>query len=188
MFKTDQKAIARFAAKSPKNTARVIEFVLVSIRRNFAQVEHHMTGEMPINGLMGTTSRGIQYAKDNALELHALINDPHMTLRDKLLGVCAVPGLGIPKAGFVLQLCLGQAGCLDTHNLREFSLKASAFSLTKSVAGNQRKAQVYLDCIEKLGGSEFLWDFWCRFIADRHKGLWKSAQAVSKSHVRAIVK
>ena len=186
MFKNDQKQIEEFASKSPENTARVIEFVLISIRRNFANVEDIMTKRCEV-GLMGITSKGIDYAYDNAIALHALINDPNMTVRDKLLGVCQVPGLGVPKAGFVLQLCLGKAGCLDTHNLRNFNLQASDFKLTNNLAKNIVIAQTYLDVCEKLGGCEVLWDQWCDFIAERWAYKWPSSEDVSNAHVRGIV-
>lgn len=187
MFKTDQPQIQAFAKKSPKNTARVIKFVLVSIRRNFAQVEDIMTGKCEPN-MMSLTKEGIAYAEEHALELHSIIHDSRMPLHDKLLAVTRVPGLGLPKAGFVLQLCCGEVGCLDTHNLRNFGLDAKDFKLTKNMAKNIERAKVYVDCCRKEGGCEYLWDQWCEFIAERWASKWNDAKDVSHAHVRGIVR
>lgn len=186
MFASHQKEIAAFAKQSPANTARVIEFVLVSIRRRFDLVKPMMKGECEVNTL-DITKRGIQYARDNAIDLHAALFGEGMSNRDKMLALLAVPGLGIPKAGFVMQLCCGVVGCMDTHNLRRFNLDAKDFKSQGSVAAITKRIDAYMRVCEKAGGCEYLWDSWCELIAEKYPALFTDAEHVSRDHVDGIV-
>ena len=160
MYDTHQKQIADYAKTGPDATARIIKFVLISIRRRFDCVAPIMRDEVQI-GLMDTTKEGIAYAEEHKIRLHAAIHDKYTSLLDKLLVVREVPGLGLPKAGFVLQLATDNPiiACQDSHNLKRFELKASVFSTSgQSAAVIRRKAQTYIELCEKLGGSRELWD------------------------------
>ena len=186
MFKTHQSEIQEWAKQSPDNTAKVVKFVLVTIQRSFHCVEDICKDKKSIKGFTASTEKGFTYADENAIEIHALVHGPG-TDRDKLLGLTAIHGIGIPKAGFILQLCTGRGACLDTHNLRKFSLEAKHFKLGKTQAGREKVAQTYLDICQKLGGSEYLWDQWVHFIAvDRWPQFWSSAEDCSHAHVRCL--
>jgi len=186
MFKTHQSEIQEWSKESPKNTAKVVKFVLVSIQRNFACVEDICKNKKSISGFTTSTEKGFEYADNHAIEIHALVHGAGSD-RDKLLGLTAIHGLGIPKAGFVLQLCTGKGACLDTHNLKKFALEAKHFKLPKSQERRNVIAQTYLDICDKLGGSEYLWNQWCTFIAEvRWPTLWESAEDCSHAHVRCL--
>ena len=186
MFKTDQKAIETFAKQDANNVAEVCRFVLLTIQRNFAFVKPIMRGECEIN-TTEITKKGIAWAKDNAEFLYNACYGEGLTDAERLLLITTCPGLGLPKAGFVLQLCTGKTGCLDSHNIKRFGLKASAFSISgASQATRLKKAQKYVETCQRHGGSESLWDSWCDYVAKRHPKLWNDGEQVSKAHCQSF--
>jgi len=54
----------------------------------------------------------------------------HKGLEDEeavLRGIVELPGFGVVKAGFWVQLACGSVGCLDRHNLRRAGLRENTF-------------------------------------------------------------
>ena len=121
--------------------------------------------------------------------LHNILYSSHLSIAEKLLSMTAIPGIGIVKAGFILQLCIGEVGCLDVHNLKMFGFSESSFKFAKTVKQNTAlaKCNLYIETCEKLGGPEFLWNNWCSFIADKYPKHFSSAEEVSQLHVDLIV-
>ena len=110
-----------------------------------------------------------------------------MALAEKLLVVASINGIGIVKAGFVLQLCLGKVGCLDVHNLRRFGLSPTAFKMGKVKYDTALgKAKLYIKICEDLGGCEYLWDSWCNLLAEKYPNKYKDGQHVSRLHQEYI--
>ena len=187
MFNTHQKDIGKFARKSPENTAQVILVDLLSIQQQWDQVGRQVL-DVKANGLkskylFGSKRGGWEYILANKKELHKAIFSRTMSLAEKLLAVASIPGIGIVKAGFVLQLCIGKVGCLDVHNLKRFGLKASAFKLGKVKYDTALgKAKLYIKLCEDLGGSKYLWDSWCDLLAEKYPTKYKNGQHVSRLH------
>ena len=106
-----------------------------------------------------------------------------------LAAVARVPGFGLAKGGFVLQLTRGVAGCIDTHNLARFGFGEKTFAVdAKRVtdATLRRHAARYLDAVENLGGCESLWNSWCAYVADRQPDRYHDADHVSAYHLLAL--
>ena len=187
MFSTHQKDIGKFARKSPDNTARVILVDMLSIQQQWDQVGRQVL-DVKANGikskyLFGSKRKGWAYILANKKQLHQAIFSKTMPLAEKLLAVASIPGIGIVKAGFVLQLCIGKVGCLDVHNLKRFGLKASAFKLGKVKYDTALgKAKLYIKLCEELGGCKYLWDSWCELLAEKYPTKYKNAQHVSRLH------
>ena len=187
MFNTHQKDIGKFARKSPENTAQVILVDLLSIQQQWDQVGRQVL-DVKANGLkskylFGSKRGGWEYILANKKELHKAIFSRTMPLAEKLLAVASIPGIGIVKAGFVLQLCIGKVGCLDVHNLKRFGLKASAFKLGKVKYDTALgKAKLYIKLCEDLGGSKYLWDSWCDLLSEKYPTKYKNGQHVSRLH------
>lgn len=187
MFKKDQAIIQDFASESAENVAIVAKFVQLTIRRQFYMVKGIMTGETD-TGLMSRTYKGIEWSRDNSDRLYAACYSPGLTHSERLLLISACPGLGLPKSGFLLQLCTGKTGCLDSHNIKCFGLHAKDFSLSGLCPSTAaERAELYVRTCERLGGSEFLWDFWCGHVAELYPDFFADAEAVSKEHVNAII-
>ena len=100
----------------------------------------------------------------------------------------AVPGLGLVKAGFAVQLLIGEAGCMDMHNLARFGIEEREFVIparrdpVEQLAVIDEAIEHYLYTCEAYGGSEKLWDGWCRFVAETYR-TYRDADDVSQRHV-----
>ena len=194
MYKRDQYEIQRVCESDPKCTREAMSFVSRSIRNHFSRLSK-ITDEERSLGIQAPSLKqkikrdAFEYIHANYKQLHKDIFDPDLSLAEKILSVSSIPGIGIVKAGFVLQLCIGKVGCLDTHNLRMFGFGDSAFKFSKTTTRNTAlaKARLYIETCEKLGGSEFLWDNWCEFIASKYPKHFTSADQVSQMHVDLIV-
>ena len=194
MFKTHQPKIARFMRKNPDAFSRGLSCVSNTIQTQFFTVGKRMT-DIDINGvnavcLNGTKRRTHKEIMAMKGYLYEKVYSKEISLAEKLLEVSGLYGIGTVKAGFVLQLALGKVGCLDVHNLARFGLSASVFKVNDKMteATALRKANFYIKTCEDLGGSEYLWDSWCRYLADLYPKIYKDANHVSKLHVDYIVK
>ena len=101
-----------------------------------------------------------------------------------------VPGLGLPKAGFMTQLVMGKGGCMDVHNIRKYLPEVDSSKGTpsrwqtsgQSEETKKRKAVDYLGFCKLAGGAKGLWDQWCDFIAEQYPDAFESGDHVSKLH------
>tara|TARA_Y100000114_G_scaffold85259_1_gene78789 strand:- start:1863 stop:2447 length:585 start_codon:yes stop_codon:yes gene_type:complete len=194
MYKRDQYEIQKLCESDPKYTREAILFVSRSIRNHFWRL-NKITDEEKSLGIQAPSLKqkikrdAFEYIHSNYKQLHKDIFNPNLSLAEKILSVSSIPGIGIVKAGFVLQLCIGKVGCLDVHNLKMFGFSESAFKFSKTTTKNTAlaKSRLYIETCEKLGGSEFLWDNWCEFIAAKYPKHFTSADQVSQMHVNLIV-
>ena len=107
-------------------------------------------------------------AMDDPIALHSLL----MTFQ----------GLGIPKAGFAVQLLIGRMGCIDSINQAMVYggdiPPALETSIKKGEPGEVREkmreaSKAYGDMLrefqdflgEKGNESQYLWDLWCKMVA-----------------------
>jgi hypothetical protein len=86
------------------------------------------------------------------------------------------------KAGFILQMCGHEIGCIDSHNVREYDI-SEAFLRRKNTQANCEK---YIQMCEDIGGSEYMWDEWCKTVAERQPTKWGCPDMVSAMHLHAI--
>ena len=166
-------------------------FVVATIQQQFhtvgAIVKDAEEYGLESKHLWGHKAKSMEYVIENKQMLYDAIFDPNMDLEDKLLSVAEVPGIGLVKAGFVLQLCIGEVGCLDVHNLRRFGLDAQTFKMGKvKYLTARKKATLYLETCIDCGRSETLWNEWCQLIADKYPKRWFGADHVSATHAEII--
>jgi len=194
MYKTHNKRINKYALKSPENMANVMLMVSQSIQQVWAGVGKQLQ-DIEANGLdsvflKNQTKRKLYIeVNERKRELWLALHDyrkGRIDLPDLLCLFQSIHGLGFVKAGFVLQLCTGEVGCLDIHNLRMYGVKATDFlvSATATYATKRRKAELYIATCEKLGGSASLWDVWCAALSDNERcgHLYTSKHHVSRLH------
>lgn len=195
MFSTHQKAIADFALGSNVGLERTFRLVFLSIRQPFHAM-HKQMQDVDANGLQspylfGWKRDGLAFVRANASQLRETLKAVPSGYGDAqaLLQVATVPGLGLVKAGFVLQLACGASGCIDSHNLQRFGLNANAFRFGASASDalKRKKALAYLDACRNAGGCASLWDGWCNHVAAYHPKHWTDGFAVSKMHETAIL-
>lgn len=114
--------------------------------------------------------------------------------RDKQMMLCLtdVPGLGVVKAGFVMQMMFGRVGCIDVHNLRRF-YKVSQKDVTfiKTATDNTKRVKIdnYVNICRGNRSTQKLWDSWCEQLTDKkcNKSRFSSGDEVSAFHVQALV-
>lgn len=204
MFANHQPMIARYALQSPENLRRVINFVICTIQQPLKRVPEQMAdldklGERS-RFLYASKRDAFIYARDHAAALYAeaielsAIADPIEAERQLLIHFAAIPGIGLVKAGFIIQLVFGLGGCLDTHNIGRFGLtagdlKSDRFKRPKTWAAKYRRLDIYQDILRALGGAETLWDSWCEFVAakeGKYSQNFRDAFEVSEYHCIGI--
>ena len=194
MYKRDQKVISMLSKNEPTFTREVMVFALTSIRNHTYKLPVYMN-EIKKRGskakLFNNASRkkGWLYIRQNYKTLHTTIHDTNLTVEEKLAVLTDIPNIGIVKAGFILQMCIGEVGCIDCHNANLYGVDLQKFKLstTARLATKLRKAKEYTELCEKAGGSEKLWNNWCAFIAEQYPTKFNSKDDVSRLHVDTIV-
>ncbi len=195
MFTKHQTRIGKFMLRNPENTKKGILVVASTI-----QVQTNLVMDT-LTDYLDKASQGkyawkmkqdtYDYVEANKTDIHKLLKD---TAKGKIeLHICLaeltkIDGLGIVKAGFVMQMALGKVGCLDTHNLARFGIDGKQFKFSKSASDKlrQQKASNYIDTCDKIGGCEYLWNTWCEFIADKYPQQFKSGMEVSALHCKWV--
>lgn len=197
MFKRDQQLIESWAGLSDRNTLDVGAFVLLTIKSQFSGVGNALAKVRSGDAgpLWGWKHLGYEYLHEHrkyywkrareAREGRIWIND---LMRDYL----RVPGLGLPKAGFAVQLLTGEAGCMDMHNLERLGMQARDFTIPKRRDPDDQ-LRVIDECIEnylyvcaQAGGSAKLWDDWCEYVGDLYS-VYDDADDVSRRHVTFLL-
>ena len=195
MFALHQKQIADYGLASPDNMARVLTFVLLTIRQPLFNVAADMktletgTPEEIMGVLFGSKHRAyVEIWETREARYHQALeidyHDEGETRADNLLCLFhAIHGLGFVKSGFSSQLLFGCSGCLDSHNVRAHGLNPNTIRAKtwRRLATKQRKAREYNALIGALGGTEALWDNWCHMVADSATR-WKTGFEVSAAH------
>jgi len=199
MFAQDQKAISLMAKKSVEFTNWLIVMVLVSIRTpwynivtNMLSVKRYGAKSPILNNK--TKNKGYKYIRRNSKKLHNIIFCTHMTTAEKLVALTEIPNIHLVKAGFILQLCLGEVGCIDCHNAVKYDIDLEKFKwgTNASIPLKLKKAQQYVEVCDKVNTCAEKWDVWCvdRFEADQRTqadNRYRDEHHVSRLHVDAIV-
>jgi hypothetical protein len=177
MFKQDQARIQRWC-KNPDKVIQVGLVALCSIRMQWVGVGNQLAkiNAGDLTPLWGHKRKGYEYLKANKKLLYRTVRDlraGRISTRAFIRQWIKVPGMGIVKAGFVAQMTCGKAGCLDMHNIERYGLDAKVFQVPARVKlADQMQAiddtiNHYLSLCELCGGTEYLWDEWCRVLADK---------------------
>jgi hypothetical protein len=203
MFHNHQTRIGRFARAKAENMAKVATFVILTVQAPLKRIP----GDMATVAELGYSAPCIWGFKHDALRfwrqhaeeaydrLQALWLDPGLSHaefdQEALEYVAALPGFGLVKGGFFLQLCYGRVGCLDTHNIARFNLAprhfcAARFKGAKQQATKARVVGEYILTCENLGGAAALWDGWCEYVAKNDPYYYPTAQEASALHCEAL--
>lgn len=191
MYAKDQAAIQKWC-KSEDKAVLVGLMVLASIRMQWTGVGNQLAKVQAGDKtpLWGWKQAGYDYLKANKKVLYGTIRDlraGRITEREFMREWLKVDGLGLPKAGFVMQLTCGRGGCLDMHNIVKYGLDARVWTIPKR---KEEAAQIraiddtidhYLSLCELCGGSEHLWDSWCETLAGK-VSTFNGARDVSRRH------
>jgi len=194
MYMADQREIERWC-KNPDKLLTVGTMVLCSIRQPWVgvgiQVQDVKQNGSASTCLWGWKRAGYIYLRDNRVEMYRKVRQYRagkLELGDLIRVFLKVPGLGLAKAGFMCQLLVGEAGCLDTHNVERFGLTPGDWLIRSYVSPSKQareiddKIELYLSLCHLCGGSRKLWDEWCEYLNDTNSSF-ESADDVSRRHV-----
>ncbi len=216
MFAKHQKRISDYARANPENMARVLKFVILTIRTRMHNIPSDMEtldsgGQAAdeINGILYgfkrdsinqiDAERDSLFAQAESIVFHATSErEAAENLLDLFTGI---HGLGLAKAGFACQLIYGVSACLDSHNIARFNIpwshmKSATFKNAKTLKTRRKWISRYCDYVEAAGGTESLWDSWCEFVYNRpdetgykmngNRATYKSAFHVSALHCESL--
>ncbi len=200
-FNTHQPKIAAFAKASPENMARVYRFVIATVQQPLIMTPE-IVREFDAIGAeskyaFGFKGDALAWLIDNeehvycaAMGIWDSVTNPRECEAALLSFFASCPGLGLVKAGFMVQLCFGVGGCLDTHNINRFGLnecrfKSSRFKNAKTDKTRRAIVAEYLETVAKCGGVALLWAEWCEYVAQRDKN-YDDAAHVSRMHCEAL--
>lgn len=189
MFADHQPALGRLA-QSVDGFERIATFALLTIRQplRIACADYKLVRNGDTGPLFGHKYGALAYIKANAADIHAELERSYelgASADVMLLEVMRIPGIGLAKAGFILQMAYGVSGCIDTHNLTRFNIPMRQFS-TGNKAVDRRRVRAYNAMINSLGGTASLWDSWCQYLADHDPANYATAQRVSELHLAPL--
>ena len=188
MYDKHNPQIAAGMKSDPETFARGVLFSALSARQPIISVPD-MLRDVDRNG-----ADAIALALPNKFECYDFLQShATRTWREVLERTTAetvrhlaftVPGLGIVKAAFVLQLMGHDIACLDTHNMRKLGLKETAFK-NNGRANPYSKPQFkrYLKLAFGGGQSRRYWDDWC---TDRAMFYERTPEDISALHLAII--
>ena len=208
-FKNINPRINEYMQLNPMGMQDGIMFVVLSIKTPFHTMKTQMH-DYKINGLDSKYVWGFKKDTLNYLLAHrdALYDDlmqlwltPKKELggtadsKDSamMLRLLEVPGLGMVKAGFVMQMMFGRVGCMDVHNTRRFykvSPKDVQLSAgVKKDATKFKKIVSYVQLCKNNRSTEKLWDSWCEQLLWKacNRGRFTSGNEVSQFHLQALM-
>lgn len=180
MYAEHVPAIAAGCREDANIWARAIMFASLSIQQSVEQVPSMLDDLEETRAqsvyLWGFKRRTYEYVYANLGQMHGVLELP---LREALRELASqVPGLGLVKAGFCLQLAGYDVACLDTRNIRREGRQPRAFR-TDGRPPSRAKLDAYLK--ETEGKAQAYWDAWCEDVAHA-RGLepeWVSALHLS---------
>lgn len=195
MYDRDMPLMRSHALASPQGLVDVVAFVLATIQQPLQSVGRQMADIRACGAeskyLFGSKRAGYAYAVEHAAVLHAAVVAAVET-NDTIGAVDVlsnIPGLGIVKASFIVQICGLEVACLDGHNLKQLGLAETAFKLAKSVKPATKRAKIahYVSICAETGGSRHWWNTWCEYVAgNRANKALTTGDAVSAYHVSCL--
>ena len=206
MFAQHQPIISQWARSRPENLARVAMFAAASAHVPFAEAvalfplygTPEETQDVRPRIAYGHRAAALAGLEAGAEAIHWHLedifwqNEPRRLRADTMLQYAAgLPGLGLVKAGFFLQMAYGLSGCLDTHNLKRLGVahnlfRARAIKESKNLKTRTRWASRYNGAIYHAGGTERLWDIWCAGMARAYPAAYATPDTVSAGHLSAF--
>lgn len=205
MFETDARAIKFYATLTPTNMTHILWFAVATANCPFQQsvntlhvlrkwgsgimeVEYASVtqGEKSLMGCGLTASKlsAYQYLWTNRESIFDMYTEcltkdnGHIIFWNYILDT--LPGMGMVKAAFAVQMLFNELGCIDIHNARELGYD-------KAPSGRAKKQRpVYLN-MQSIKTSQQWWDDWCNMLAQKYPGQFKSGEHVSRLHAVAIM-
>lgn len=190
MYAEHAPKIAEHMRASVDGFKRGMFFVIASIRQpitavpdQVAEIEEHGTSA-PC--LFSHKVDAIAYIETHAA---ALLSDV-LAARNECEAIAKltrIPGLGIVKAAFALQLMGFDVACLDARNIKREGRNPRAYRSDggKSKDGLAWRRKIARYVAETRGRAAYYWDAWCHDVATVYE---MTAEEISALHLTTIVR
>lgn len=199
MFANHQPLISESALASPEGLERVVQFVSLTIQQPIETVPAMLSDILDgipdaERYLFGSKRLTWAWLAENREQLYSdvwRVLEGQDNAEDALVHLFAqIPGIGVVKSGFCVQLSCGLSGCLDTHNLARYGINPNTYRASRyqkaSAALKSRIVSAYNEHCALLGGTARLWDTWCEYVSENRGGK-LSAMQISELHLCSIV-
>lgn len=185
MYNTHCPVIAHAMTNETETFKRGLYFVICSIRQSIVNVPEQVEAVERYGAgaecVWGSKRPAVLYIDKHYKQLHADVLACRK-LRDKMLTLLTVPGLGIVKSAFALQLMGHNVACLDSRNVAREGRNPRAFRTDgRSPSSLAPKVDAYLN--ETRGKARFYWDTWCEDAGRAHK---RTAEEISALHLAIL--
>lgn len=186
LYAQHNPVIANYMRESTEGFFRGAIFAVLSIRKPIVVVP---------DDLKAVANGDLSPLFGHKLDAHLYLLDHGPALRERVLSapdnatrlaaLCEVPGLGIVKAGFVLQLMGYDVACLDTRNIKREGRPPREFRSDgrKGKATKAFRARITHYLAEVEGRSAEYWDHWCEDVAKVYK---MTADEISELHLSIV--
>jgi hypothetical protein len=192
MYSRDVPLIKQYVlGKGEEGLLDVISFVLATIQTPLSRTGG-MVKDIKLRGassphLWGSKVLAYTYCRDNLMSLYEALVNTECELPKGIDMLLEAPGLGLPKASFILQ-CIGyDTACLDSHNLKRYNLPISITKIGKVKRQTKLlKINSYISVVQKEG-TEYHWNSWCKYVSgNRWNKRLPTGDTVSAYHYEAI--
>lgn len=212
MFKDHNPIINEYMQANHQQMCDGIMFVVLSVKMPFQTMGKQMRDYREKGGdsqyIWGFKRQTHEYLQEHGADLYDELMDlsrrswhsgkgSHLKdrgERDKrmMLVLTDVPGLGLAKAGFVMQMMFGRVGCIDVHNLkrlRSVSEKDLSFQSHSGDKTKIKKIEKYVQICKHNNSTQRLWDQWCNQLTHKqcNRSAFSSGDDVSAFHVTALI-
>jgi len=178
MYSIIQPKIQEWVEADPeKNFPKVIKFVSLTIRQPFYSMGNQIDSVNDKGKLSpyvwGNKRKTFEWLEDCPNHLMTIYrNFDSLTDAEAIATISQIPGIGLAKGGFVLQLVKNnRGGCLDRHNLsniytikdilRDININKDNISININTIIKSKPLEYSVLCNHI--GSQTLWDNWCFF-------------------------
>lgn len=183
MYADHVPVISDYARNEAQGFFRVAMFAVCSIRQPIVQVPSQLRDVMDRGGLssalFGHKRPAFYHLERHKTDMLRRILAASNNF-DRIMIVAETPGIGIVKAGFVLQLMGYDVACLDSRNVKREGRNPHAFA-TYGKPPTKNKVTQYL--AETEGRAQEYWDLWCEDVAQSRGS---TAQEVSALHLAVL--
>ena len=188
MFKEHNPRINDYAQSNAERFSRTIMMVALSIQQPWSsvgnQIESMLDEGKASRFVWGNKAKTYEWLKANGEDLYQRVMDLETT-SERMLALTEIPGMGLVKAGFIMQLVFGEVGCIDLHNIKLYGVEPKRLAWSNSLKTETKIKKIvgYLELCQQLGGSEFLWDEWCYHLASKNPNNFVDGDQVSAVHL-----
>ena len=189
MYASHVPQIAAAMRADQATFCRGVMFSILSARVQFprvpAQCKELAARKASAACLWGWKFDAYAYLSEHSATLYGLVTPDHDTAR-ALFNVTRIPGMGIVKGAFVLQMLGHDIACLDIRNIVKDGRSPRAYRCdggsTKESAAHKRKIDRYI--ADTQGKAQFYWDRWCTEVAADYNS---TPERISELHLTSIV-